>query len=158
LLYLGDICQFRSDHIQAITPNIRMCDLTTFELHTHTNFHTTFYPTTSTLYLDAKMMFICLGAKLKFFDLNVFLLLACLTFAPLLFVLKLAEVHNLTYGRVCVRRNLYQIKIAFFCHVKRATDWYYTDIVGFSVLIFNDEANFAGAYLPIYSMVSARYD
>lgn len=62
--------------------------------------------------------------ELDLFDFDCLLLLAGLGFALLLFVLELAEIHDLTDRRIGIGRDLDQIQTCILCHNKRARRGY----------------------------------
>jgi hypothetical protein len=68
-------------------------------------------------HLDVVVMGVRVGTELHLLDLDRLLLLARLGFAFLLFVLELAEIHDLADGRIGVGRNLHQVEAGLRGHV-----------------------------------------
>ena len=89
------------------------------------------YETKCVLQLDVKIVLFNVGAKLNFFDVNNLLLLLRFLFPLLLFIAVLTEVHDAAHRRLCLRRNLDEVKMLFFGHTQCVTSCHDAQLFSF---------------------------
>ena len=101
-------------------------------------------------HLYAVIMFVRIRAKLDFLDLDDLLLFARFGFTFLLFVFVLAEIHDLTHGRVSIWGNLHQIQSSLLGLFHGCTRRYNAAVF----TIGTDQSNFGGINAFIHARAS----
>src|SRR6056297_2889114 len=98
-------------------------------------------------HLDVVIMGVGPGAELDLLDLDGLLLLARFGLAFLLFVLVLAEIHDLADRRIRIGRDFHEVEPHFLCHLERPRGRDEADIFA----VGTDQADFFGANTVVHA-------
>ncbi len=151
---LAEFFRVFGDTFQKLTTQILVRHLATAEPQGHFHLVTILKEPDHIAHLDFVVMHIGAGTEFYFLDLNGFLLLAGFGFPLLLFVFELAIIHDLTDGRIGIRRNLDEIKSGFSGHIHGSGGGHDPDIF----TLCADQANFrcTDAFIDARSGVTGR--
>ncbi len=151
---LAEFFRVFGDTFQKLTTQILVRHFATAEPQGHFHLVTILKELDHVAHLDLVVMHIGARTEFYFLDFNGFLLFAGFGFPLLLFVFELAIIHDLTDGRIGIRRNLDEIKSGFSGHIHGSGGGYDPDIF----TLCADQANFrcTDAFIDARSGVTGR--
>ena len=130
-----------SNAFQQLAAKVKVRHLTTAETQSDFHFISVFQELIDVAHLHFIVIRIRVWTELDLFDLDDLLLFARFGFALLRLVFEFAEIHDLTHGRVGVRRDFDKVETSLFGHLHGARWRYNADVFA----ICANQANFVRA-------------
>jgi len=110
LVDASELCAGSLELVKHLSSDIHVAHFAPLELHHHANLVSVGKKTQCVLYLGFKIVRVDAAGKLNFLELNGLLLLLGFLFALIAFKAEFTVVHDLAYGRSCLRCHHNQIQ------------------------------------------------